>query len=399
MARVLHIEQDAATRKFVHDLLVGHGHSVESTASGLEGVQLARMSDPDLILVDVSYNDLDGYEVTLRLLGLPTLRGVPIVMTGQASEEQTSLAVGASGFIAKPFDSEHFRHRMDDYLRGQREYADETGEYRLRERSQKIVERLEKKVRELQHVNVRLEEMARLRREFLRNVTHELATPMTPVVGYIRLLLNGELGPLTPLQKKCIQSIESSTERLRSLIDMLLDISSLETERMHFYEREFDLGELMDKVVEDARARMEEKAIVLHYTRPKEPLPCKGDSDKLRRACTHILDNAAKFTPPEGDVAVEIRKVGTDRYALDVADSGSGLDETELNRVVEPFYQADGSVTRDHGGVGLGLAFAKKVSQSFGGDIKISSPPNAKVSNLALKGTLVTVWVRAYGKK
>src|SRR5688572_28700064 len=122
-----------------------------------------------------------------------------------------------------------FPKTIDHFLRGHRERGGETGEILLRERSQKIVARLERKVVELSEANRRLEEMARLRREFLQNVSHELATPMTPVVGYLRLLLNEELGPITPLQRKCLTSIDDSTRRLRGVVETLLDVSSLET--------------------------------------------------------------------------------------------------------------------------------------------------------------------------
>lgn len=398
MARVLHIEDDPKNRLLVRKLLVAAGHEVVDAETGLEGVRLASTISPDLVLVDINVPDLDGYEVTLRLRGIPSLHGVPVVAITAEGDRQTSLAVGADGFISKPIDAGRFARTIERFLRGHRERADETGEIRLRERSQKIVERLERKVIELLEANRRLEEMARLRREFLQNVSHELATPMTPVVGYIRLLLNEEIGPLTPLQRKSLESIENSTQRLRSVVDTLLDVSSLETGRMHFYAREYDFLDVAARAVAEVRPRFREAGIALNEEPAAVGLPGRGDPDKLRRAMVHVLDNAAKFTPRGGEVSVGIRRGGhsdDEWYALVVADSGPGVGSEQLQKILEPFYQVDGTVTRSHGGVGLGLAFARRVVEAMGGAIEVQSPPAEEVAGQRLGGTLVRLKVKA----
>lgn len=400
MARVLHIEDDAKNRRLVEKLLTAAGHEVIDTESGLEGIRLASEHRPDIVLVDINVPDLDGYEVTLRLRGMPSLSGVPVVAITAEGDRQTSLAVGADGFIEKPIDARRFARTVERFLGGHRERANESGEILLRERSQKIVERLEGKVVELSRANERLEEMARLRREFLRNVSHELATPMTPVVGYLRLLLNEELGPVTPLQQKCLRSIEKSTRRLRAVVDTLLDVSSLETGRMHYYERDYDFLTVATQAVQEVRGRLEAADVVLLEEPVAAGMPAVGDPDKLRRAMVHVLDNAAKFTPKGGEVAVGVRHtdaVGArpGGYAFLVADSGPGVPPQQLARILEPFYQVDGSVTRTHGGVGLGLAFARRITEAHGGGVTVDSPPNKDVAGAQLSGALVTLWVRA----
>jgi signal transduction histidine kinase len=356
-----------------------------------------------LVLVDINVPDLDGYEVTLRLRGMPTLTGVPIVAITAEGDRMTSLAVGADGFIAKPIDAGRFGQLVERYLRGHREHADETGEIRLRERSQKIVERLEKKVGELIEANRRLEEQSRLRREFLRNLSHELATPMTPVVGYLKLLLGGELGPLTETQRKCLRSVEQSTQRLRSLVDTLLDVSQLETGRLHFFYVQHDFGAIAQRAIAEVAARFEEQSITFHLETMRDHLfPAIGDADKLMRSMVHVLDNAAKFTPRGGEVAVAIRKGfipgGGEWYGLLVADSGPGVPPEQIPNILQPFYQIDGSVTRSHGGVGLGLAFARRVCEAMGGGIDIQSPPTEPVAGRMLMGTCVTLRVPPDGR-
>jgi signal transduction histidine kinase len=396
MPSVLHIEDDPVNRRLVAKLLAKAGYDVVDAATGLSGIRLAAERRPDLVLVDINIPDLDGYEVILRLRGMPDLEGVPIVAITAEGDKHTSLAVGADGFIGKPIDARSFPRTVERFLRGHKERSDST-ERHLRDRSQKIVERLERKVIELLEANARLEEMARLRREFLRNVTHELATPMTPVVGYLRLLLEEELGELTPLQRKCLNSVLDSTQRLRSVVDTLLDVSSLETQRMHFYEREYDVATLVRQTTDAAWTRFGDAGIEL-ITREVEPELTTGDPEKLGRALSHVLDNAVKFTPRGGKVAVEVWREG-DHYVIGVADSGPGVRPDQLARILEPFYQVDGSVTRSHGGVGLGLAFAQRVCEAMGGSVVVTSPPGVEVAGTRLSGTLVRLSVAASGSR
>ncbi len=393
MSRVLHIEDDPHNRRLVEKLLGAAGHEVVDASTGVEGIRLSREVSPDLVLVDINMPDLNGYEVILRLRGIESLEHVPIVAITAEADRQTTLAVGADGFIRKPIDASSFAQSINRFLHGHREWADETGELRLRERSQMIVERLEKKVVQLSDANQRLEEVARLRREFLQNVSHELATPMTPVVGYLRLLLNEELGPLTDLQRKCLGSIEGSTQRLRAVVDTLLDVSSLETGRMHYYERAYDFRHVAKQAIDLIRQKLAERDVTLTEKVPTEELPATGDPDKLLRAMMHVLDNASKFTPTGGEVAVEVRHVGESHYTFLVADSGPGVRPDRIARILEPFYQVDGSVTREYGGVGLGLAFARRVTEALGGGIEISSPPAASVAGKSLSGTMVELTV------
>jgi signal transduction histidine kinase len=267
----------------------------------------------------------------------------------------------------------------------------------LRSKSQKLVERLEQTVTGLSEANRKLEEHARLRQMFLQNMSHEFATPMTPVVGYLRLLLDEEAGPLTPLQRKCLESIHTSTQKLRSLIDTLLDVSHLETGRLHLFDRDYDFANVASRAVAEADTRFKQAGIQLVCEEVPAKLPARGDPDKLRRAMVHILDNAAKFSARGSEVAVAVRQVGHDeaRYEFVVADDGPGISATAKDQILEPFYQVDGSRTRTHGGVGLGLAYARHVAEALGGSIEVQSPPQRPVAGRTLSGTVIRLLVHS----
>ena len=243
MARILHIEDDPRNRLLVRKLLAADGHEVVDAPDGLEGVRLALTQRPDLVLVDLNIPGLDGYEVTLRLRTDESLRGVPIIAITAEGDRDTSFAVGCDGFVQKPIDARRFAWQVGQYLAGQRERrsisADATGE-RLRMQSGRVVAHLESKVAELSAANERLRDMDRLRTEYYRNISHELATPLTPIVGYIRMLIDEELGDLAKPQAKALRAMDDCVRRLRGVLDNLLDVTGLETGRMRFFHRDYD---------------------------------------------------------------------------------------------------------------------------------------------------------------
>jgi signal transduction histidine kinase len=401
VARVLHIEDNPVNRLLVRKLLMAAGHEVIDAETGLEGVRLAEANNPDLVLVDINVPDLDGYEVTLRLRGMPRMQGKPIVAITAEGDRQTSLAMGADGLIQKPIDAQRFVELIEKYLAGHSERGErEAGDAEiLRSRSQKLVERLEQTVNGLSAANRQLEENARLRQMFLQNLSHEFATPMTPVVGYLRLLLDEEAGPLTPLQRKCLESVHTSTQKLRSLIDTLLDVSHLETGRLHLFDRDYDFVKVASRAIAETDMRFKQAGIQLIREESPEVLPARGDPDKLRRALVHILDNALKFSARGSEVAVAARALGEahspeSRYEFVVADNGPGISATARQQILQPFFQVDGSRTRSHGGVGLGLAYARNVAEALGGGIEVQSPPDVFVAGRKLAGTAIRLTVR-----
>ncbi len=375
MARILHIEDDPRNRLLVRKLLAADGHEVIDAPDGLEGVRAALTERPDLVLVDLNIPGLDGYEVTLRLRTDEALRGVPIIAITAEGDRDTSFAVGCDGFMQKPIDARKFAWQVGQYLAGHRERqllsADTTGE-RLRMQSGRIVAHLESKVSELSAANDRLRDMDRLRTEFYRNISHELATPLTPIVGYLRMLIDAELGDLTKPQAKALRAMDDCVRRLRGVLDNLLDVTGLETGRMRFFHRDYDFLDSVRRALAAQADVYADRQVVVLEELPRGPLPAHGDSERLGRAIMQILDNAGKFTPEGGRIGVRVRSLEAG-YELVVADSGGGVPSDRIERIFEPFYQVDGSPTRAHGGVGVGLAVARRVARGLGGDIRVAS--------------------------
>lgn len=387
MATILHIEDDPANRLLVRKLLSPAGFEVVDAVDGLDGIRKALEKRPDLILVDIAIPGMDGYEVTLRLRAEPELHGVPIVAITAEGSRDASLAVGCDGFLQKPIDARSFAKNVRGYLGGHRESSspDRTDKH-LRQQSQRIVGHLEEKIAELSAANERLLEMAETRKMFYRNISHELATPMTPIVGYVKLLIDGELGPLAPPQAKALGAMSDCVQRLRGLIENLLDVTGLETGRMRFALQEYDLNAVTRRTIGRKVDEFERAKCRLVVDLPDRPLDGLGDPNRLGRALEHLLDNAVKFTPAGGAVGVRARQLRSGHFELCVADTGPGVPPAAAARLFSPFYQVDGSPTRSHGGTGVGLAIVRGIAQGHGGDVRVVSPADEQIDSLRFNG-------------
>jgi signal transduction histidine kinase len=385
MARIVHIEDDPANRLLVRKLLGRAGHEVIDAEDGIQGVRLAVAEKPDLVLVDLNIPGLDGFEVALRLRGEERLRGVPIVAITAEGDRDTSLSVGCDGFLQKPIDAKTFAQTIEGYLGGKREAPPAQRNQRLREEAQRIVAHLEQKVAELSGANERLRELDAARSAFYRNVSHELATPMTPIVGYVKLLFDEELGPLEPAQKRALGNMQECVTRLRQIIDNLLDVTGLETGRMRFTHMAYDFREVVERALGRCQTRFAPAELTLVTDLPRAAMPAIGDGERLVRAIGQLLDNALKFTPRGGKVGVRVEKSG-DGYRLCVADTGTGIPEDRQRRIFDAFYQVDGSVTREYGGTGVGLAIARRTARGLGGDATVASPCDETIGGARFRG-------------
>jgi signal transduction histidine kinase len=395
MATILHIEDDPQSRLLVRKLLQRAGHEVLEAVSGVDGTRLAMQARPDLILLDINVPDLDGYEVAMLLR--ERLAEVPIVAVTAEGDRATALGLGCRGFVAKPIEVRTFVRTIETFLASKVSDvgsipSETTSEALLRAQGARVAARLEAKVHELSDAHERLIEADRLRREFYRNVSHELATPLTPLVGYLGLLSRGELGALTDPQRKAVRSMDGALGRLRRTIDNLLDVTQLETGRLRFTFAPYDLREVVLRAVELRRPALAAQGAKLFAAIPDASLPALGDADRLFRAVEHLLDNAEKFGPPGGAVGVELRFSATHAELL-VADEGLGVPPGWLARIFEPFVQVDGSPTRKHGGAGIGLAVVRGVAEAHGGGVVAETGSRMRVAGRTFPGLLVRLQI------
>ena len=209
----------------------------------------------------------------------------------------------------------------------------------------------------------------RLKDEFLATLSHELRTPMNAVLGWARVLRSTAADE--PTRERGLESIERNARAQARLIEDLLEISRIVTGKLRLQVREVDLAAIVETAVDIVKPAALARRLRLDVSVDSRPALTQGDPDRLQQVVWNLLSNAVKFTAPEGTITVRlIRKHG---YVLTVQDSGAGIDHKFLPHVFDPFRQADGSATREHGGLGLGLAIARQLVEAHGGTIAAQS--------------------------
>ena len=223
---------------------------------------------------------------------------------------------------------------------------------------------LEQKVAELMGVNRRLLELDHAKKEFYRNISHELATPMTPIVGYLKLLIDGELGELQTPQRKALRAMDDCVQRLRRLIDALLDVTALETGKMRFAYREYDLSDLLREAISRQPAFDDGRLRLVADLPRRGTLTGDGDVERLGRGFDQLLDNAGKFTPAGGTVGIRARRLASGHLEICIADTGPGIPTEKARQLFEPFIRST-APPRVARGTGIGLAIVRGVAYAM----------------------------------
>lgn len=209
-----------------------------------------------------------------------------------------------------------------------------------------------------------------MRKEFVADVSHELKTPITSIIGYADTLQDGEYDEETT--KKFLSVISSEGRRMASLVSDLLTLSRYDTNRMKKEVSEFDLGDLAKKCKEKLEIEIEKKnQNVECYETADVPL-ITADKSGIERVILNVLSNAIKYTPEGGNIKIYVGFVYTDAY-IKVIDNGIGIPKEDLGRIFERFYRVDKARTREMGGTGLGLSIAKEIMDQNNGSIDIKS--------------------------
>jgi signal transduction histidine kinase len=394
-ARILVVDDLPEKRLAYGAILAGLDAEVVMAGSGEEALKRVLEAEFAVILLDVNMPGMDGLETAELLRQHRNARHTPIILvTAYADGVQSARGyeLGVVDYVQVPVVAPVMRAKVGVFLdlfltRAALARANQYLESRVTERTAELLRsnaRLQSEIEErLRAENEReellarerllrgqAEELSRLKDEFLATMSHELRTPLNAIFGWITLLRTRRLDEAT--QARALETIERNARAQKRLIEDLLDVSRIVTGKIAL-----ELSDLVPlRAVEGAIATMQPaaqaKEVTIVPALGEAAGVVRGDFARLQQIVCNLLSNAIKFTPPGGRVDVEVARVG-DQVQISVADTGQGIKKEFLPHVFERFRQEDGSISRRHGGLGLGLAIVRHLVELHSGTVEAQS--------------------------
>ncbi|MFP4047803.1 MAG: sensor histidine kinase [Bacteroidales bacterium] len=220
-----------------------------------------------------------------------------------------------------------------------------------------------------------LKQMAKYRKEFLGNVSHELKTPIFTIQGYILTLLDGGIDDPS-INKKYLQKTEKSINRMISIVEDLEAITKLEAGELKLKYETFDIVELFRDVMESQELKARNRATSLTFdTKYDKPIMVEADKERIYQAASNLVVNSINYGKEGGKTEISFMDMG-DNILVEVSDDGIGISERDIPRIFERFYRVDKSRSREQGGTGLGLAIVKHIIEAHNQTINVRSALN-----------------------
>jgi PAS domain S-box-containing protein len=369
------LQSEARWRSFVESNIVG--------VVILENEALIEANEAFLRMLGYEHDDIRGRRITWRDITPPE---------SLAFSEKALHELRTTGTVA-PFEKEYVRKD------GQRVWvmlgaaALGDGENRwmcfvldISERKRAASDRETAFERE-RSARTHAEEATRLKDEFLANLSHELRTPMNAIIGWTHLLKSGRLEEAQ--RTRALESIDRAARSQAQLIEDLLDVSRIVSGKLHMSMQLVDLQSVAESAMESQRLAAQTKGVRLEVHPAKEPVTVMGDAARLHQVVLNLVSNAVKFTQAGGTVDVWVESAGG-AAQVRVVDSGEGIAPEFLPFVFDRFRQADGTSTRKHSGLGLGLAIVRHVVELHGGAVSASSEGVGRGATFAVRFPLAS---------
>ncbi|MBN2389291.1 MAG: response regulator [Anaerolineae bacterium] len=390
MTKILYVEDDLASQRLVQRILTAEGFEVALTDNGLGAIEAARREKPDLILMDINISGLDGYEVTTRLRTLEGLGEVPIIAVTAATlrgDRERALVAGCNGYIPKPIDVDRFSDQVRAYMVGLEDEVgtpEEKAEYLL-EYNQRLVNRLEEKIRELETANAELQRVEKMKSDFVVLAGHELRTPLTVIYGYLQILRSN---PVIPGEEETegsprhlLSKVSDAVKRLSEVIQDILNVSLIDANRLDLSREPVFIHSVIQSVLHNLRSFGPQRNLTLELGQGIKKAPViEGDPRRLHQAIGNLISNSIKYTPDGGKVIIDAETL-EDVVHIWIKDSGVGIPPQELIHIFERFYVLeDVALHRSSktafkgGGLGLGLVVSKGIIEAHNGKVWAESP-------------------------
>jgi two-component system, sensor histidine kinase and response regulator len=314
-------------------MLTQRGYKARPVPSGKLALEAARTEPPDLILLDISMPEMNGYEVCAQLKADAVLKDIPVIFISALSEtidKVKAFSVGGVDYVTKPFQFEEVYARVQTHLR--------------------------------------LHRLEQLRDDLTHMIIHDLQSPLAVIFGFLDFLETNETQELSDRTQRLITVTRKSAENLLYMIGSILDVSKMGAGEMKLQLEPCDLGELIRAVLVATQPLPGNNTVTLDS--PESPLTVTADIGLITRVLQNLLSNALKYTPPGGDVRIVVTP-SSGEVRITVTDIGPGIASDYHQRIFEKFGQVEGRKNRV--GTGLGLTFCKLAVEAHGGRIGVES--------------------------
>jgi len=362
---VLLADDNAEMRSFVRRLLAQQ-YDVEVVADGGAALEAMRRQRPSLVITDLVMPKMDGIAMVKAVRADESLRTLPVIVVterGELDSRVEGLEAGADDYLIKPFSPRELLARVRAVL----ELA------RMREAVERAAGREEA-----------LRESSRKKDEFLSMLAHELRNPLAPLTYGIHMLGLPEMTP--EMMARTRETLTRQVRHMTRIVDDLLDVSRITRGKLSLERERVDLVPLVRQAVEDRRGTLEAEDLSLELDLPATSVWTMADSTRVTQLLDNLLDNARKFTPKTGRIFVGLRHdAATNEASIVVRDTGIGIESSLLPSIFDTFAQAEQSLDRAHGGLGLGLAVAKGLVELHGGTISATSGGKGKGTEFTIR--------------
>jgi signal transduction histidine kinase len=364
-ARIL-IVDDLAEKLLVYSTLLSDlDAEIVQARSGTEALKRVLEGSFAVILLDVNMPDIDGLETATLIRGHRNGRNTPIIfITAYADEVQTArgYALGAVDYILTPIVAPILRTKVKVFVDLYEAHA------ALAQANHALESRVLERTSEL-------ENLSRLKDEFLATMSHELRTPLNAIFGWVTLLRTRRLDEAT--QERALETIERNARAQKRLIEDLLDVSRIVTGKVALEMVVVDLRRVVQAALETMQPAAQAKNIKIVPLLDTAAGSVRGDFARLQQIVCNLLSNAIKFTPTGGQVEVCLAR-RNEQAEISITDSGQGIKSEFLPLVFDRFRQEDGSISRRHGGLGLGLAIVRHLVELHAGTVEAHSAGEGK---------------------
>ncbi len=362
-SRILVIDDEIGICEGIQRALESEGFQVAIALEGKSGLALVRENGFDLVLLDVKMPEISG----LDLIGMihqidPEI--ICIIITGYATVEMAVSAIkqGAYDFLTKPFSVDILLLAVNQGL-----------ERRMLSLEANLAAQVKAEMQKLAEEKVRLEELDRAKKQFIRLVTHELQSPVAAVENYLKLILEGYV-PAED-QKGILEKCIVRTREERKLIADLLELGHLEMIES-FQVSRINPGEILEQVIEELREEIDQKGLGLLVEVDKNIPEITASPEQIKSVWSNLLSNAVKFTPAQGEITIGLQYKDGSLMGR-VQDTGIGIPPEDQEKLFTEFFRAENAKQAGVPGTGLGLVIVKRIIEGLRGKITVKSKPGS----------------------